>query len=512
MEEYATVVDLVEAHASAGPDRWSVVTDDGSRTTGREQFGDDVARVAAVLADLGVRPGARVALSISNRYDFLLAWFATNWLGAVFVPLNIALKPREAAYILNDSEAVLWLIDPNVPDVVDTAERLDPAARPRRVLSIDEVVKEAASATPRAPVHTDGDRPAGLLYTSGTTGTPKGCVCPHSYYLITGRRYAERIGLGEEDVLSTCLPLFHMNAQTLSVSASLQFGVPLVVHERFSATTFFSDAARHEATIFNYIGAIPAILFAREPAPSDRAHTLRLGFGGGIPLDLHGPFEERFGVVCVEGFGMTETGACLSVPTTGDRKIGSGACGVPYPGLAAQVVDPDTGDESAQNAVGELLVRGPGMFSGYHDGHGGVNSPFDADGWFHTGDAARRGEDGFFYFVDRIRDVIRRAGENVSPREVELVLCEHPAVMEAAVVGVSDPLRGQRIVGFVRLTEGYDADSDLLDAIREHARSELAYFKVPEGLEVVQDFPRTPTQRIQKHVLRGWAEAPNASN
>ena len=497
----ATIVELLAREVAArGSDPWLIEPDRGDRVTSVAQLVDDLARAATVLHAAGVGPGAPLALSSGNRYEFVLAWLAATWLGAPFVPLNTALKAREATFILADSGAVAWVVDPEQEAAVQAARDVGtsvPTLRSTRTL--DELVAKAAGATPRDAHPGDPAAPVGLLYTSGTTGNPKGCLCPHAYYLSTGLRYGGLIELGQGDVLSTSLPLFHMNAQTCSVLPSLVYGVPLVLQERFHASTFFNQLRAAEATIFNYIGAIPAILYSRDPSPADRGHRLRLGWGGGIPRDIHAAFEERFGVVCVEGFGMTETGATMAVPIQGERRIGTGACGTPYAGLEAKVVG-DDGNEAPRGTPGELVVRGSGIFSGYH----GLprEEAFDGDGWFHTGDTLRQEKDGFFYYVGRKKDMIRRAGENVAPGEIEGVLLEHDAVAEAAVIGTPDRFKGEAIVAFVRLEEGFEDSAALREELIAHAAERLAYFKVPSRVEPVADFPRTPTQRVQKFRLR----------
>lgn len=498
-----TISDLVQlAATSFGDSTWLVEPDAAGETTSFATAGARVSRLASLLAADGVAAGDRIAVSLGNSWRFLVGWFAINWLGAIAVPLNTALTGSEADRILTDCAAKAWIVETTDAAVARCAADAETNAE---IMAINDLLEELPTAPARDPAPTAASAIASLLYTSGTTSAPKGCACSHRYYLTAAERYCQLIELTERDRLSTCLPLFHAGAQITSAIGSLRNGVPLVLQRRFSASRFFDQLATTGATVFNYIGAIPAILLARPPAEHDRQHCLRVAWGGGIPKDLHAKFEERFGVTVLESYGSTELGATIATPLGSDRHVGSSCCGVPYPGPEVALVDPVSGGHLSGAGTGELYVRDAAMFSGYYVSHGSVRSALDDHGWFHTGDLLRRDEQGTYYFVERADDRIRRAGENISPAEIEIVLRQHPAVLEAAVIGLPDPLLGAVPFAFVRLTDAAPAANQVTAQLLARCRAELAYFKVPVGIRVVDDFPRTSTQRIQKRQLRELA-------
>ena len=500
-----TISDLVQLAASRfGDSTWLVEPDAAGETTSFATAGARVSRLASLLAANGVGPGDRVAVSLGNSWRFLVGWFAINWLGATVVPLNTALTGSEADRILVNCAAKTWIVETTDAAVARCAAE---AGRNAETIAINDLLEQLPAAPACDPAPTTASDVASLLYTSGTTSAPKGCACSHYYYLTAADRYCQLIELTERDRLSTCLPLFHAGAQITSAIGSLRFGVPLVLQRRFSASRFFGQLATTGATVFNYIGAIPAILMARPPAENDRRHCLRVAWGGGIPKDMHAKFEERFGVTVLESYGSTELGATIATPLGSDRHVGSSCCGVPYPGPEVALVDPVSGDHFSGAGTGELYVRDAAMFSGYYGSNGSVRSALDDHGWFHTGDLLRRDEQGTYYFVERADDRIRRAGENISPEEIEILLRRHPAVLEAAVIGLPDPLLGEVPFAFIRLTDPASAESGAIAELLARCRAELAYFKVPVGIRVIDDFPRTSTQRIQKRQLRELARA-----
>jgi acyl-CoA synthetase (AMP-forming)/AMP-acid ligase II len=506
----STLPELVaEAARTCGDEPWLIEPDADGETTSFATLEWRVARMARLLDHQGVGPGDTVAISLGNSWRFMVAWFATNWVGATIVPLNTALTGQEATFILAHSGAKLWIVDRDIEDVdrcVAEAEASSP------VLAIDDLVAELDSVEPLPRAQVDTSATASLLYTSGTTASPKGCACSHHYYIVTGLRYCGLIEASKADRLSTSMPLFHAGAQISSTVGSLLSGIPLILQRRFSASRFFEQLAATNATIFNYIGAIPAILFARPEAASDSQHKLRAAWGGGTPRDIHDQFEKRFHVTMLESYGSTELGATIATPLRSDRHVGTSCCGVlypgpdPYPPPEVVLVDIDTGGRIEGAGSGELLVRDEAMFSGYYAGGGKVESALDSDGWFHTGDVLRRDADNTYYFVERANDRIRRAGENMSPSEIERVIARHPAVLQVAVVGLPDPILGDVPFAFVQVKDGHEASRVLAEELLERCRAELAYFKVPTDLRFVDEFPHTSTQRIQKRKLVEMAQ------
>jgi acyl-CoA synthetase (AMP-forming)/AMP-acid ligase II len=498
----ATVTDVLLRNASTrGAEPWLI-----DETTGLVvSHQDTAARVAAVashLAARGVEPGSIVAVSLRNRPEFYWAWFGANWLGAAIVPMNTALTAREARFIAEHSGATAWIVDDDAQIGTVVAEAA--AGLVESIIDVESITTWADASEQIEPFAAKSDTLASIIYTSGTTGDPKGCRCPHSYYIATGARFGDQIAATTEERFSTCLPLFHMNAQTMATAGSLVAGASLYLQERFHANGYWERLRSAGATTFNYIGAMPAILMKMDPGAADRDHGVRVAFGGGIPPTIYAAFEERFGLPVLEGYGLTETGLCVATPVHGDRKVGTGSCGIAMPGVRTRFID-DEGDEVHGAGPGELLIAGDGIFSGYH--RLPREAAFDADGWFATGDILSRDADGYFYFIDRKKEIIRRAGENISPREVESVLTKHPAVAEVAVIGVTDEIRGQEVAAIIVLALTVDDSPETRESILDHARADLAYFKVPTRIEVRDSLPRTATQRVRKHLIR---EAPNA--
>ncbi|MFN2645333.1 MAG: AMP-binding protein, partial [Burkholderiales bacterium] len=369
---------------------------------------DRALAIARIYAARGYGPGHRVALKLPNCADFLLHFLALNSLRASIVPVNPDYQRSELDYVIAHSEAAL---------VVDMAAlaNFDP---------------------PAAPAAGNADECA-LLYTSGTTGKPKGCLLGNEYFLDVGRRYLDEGGLcslrfGEERLI-TPLPLFHMNALAVSTMAMVLTAGCLVQLDRFHPRTWWRDVVESRATIVHYLGVMPAVLMKLEPSSFDRAHRVRFGYGANANPTDHGAFEERFGFPLIEAWAMTETGGgALSAASREPRHVGTRCIGRPKDDLEIRIDD-----------SGELLVRqaGPdarrGFFSGYLKDAAATEAAW-RDGWFHTGDAVRRGRDGQLHFVDRLKNIIRRSGENIAALEVEATLAEHSAVGLVAVLAAPD--------------------------------------------------------------------------
>lgn len=490
---------------------------DGHRlwlTTPREErtFGelwDEARRVAASLTEAGVRPGQRVAIFAGNGVEFLQTWFGSVLIGAVAVPVNTGFRAAESRYVLAHAEAVAALVDPQTAPVLE--EIRDDLPHLRTVIvtqaSVDtdnavplSALLDADPIADEAIHHPEPNEITSILYTSGTTGHPKGCLLGHDYYRIAADQVVDQMQLTCADVMLCVLPLFHMNAQLSSVAASLAARARLVLEDRFSARRFWPVVRQHRVTEFSYLGVISAALYKLPADASDRDHSLRAGFGAGVPAELHAAFEARFGVAMLEVFGMTETGMDLATRMVPERRTGTRTVGTVVPGKQVRIVD-DLGKEVAVGEVGNLQVRGQGLFRGYHNDPAATAESFDGP-WFRTGDLARRDADGWYYYVDRRKDIIRRAGENISSVEVETVLADHPAVELAAVIGVPDDVVGQEVKALLVLQPGYTAGPELYGDLLAHCSQRLARFKVPRYLQVLPDFPRTSSQKIQKSVLR----------
>lgn len=456
---------------------------------------DAVLHLHARYAEAGYGPGHRVGLLLENRPAFLLHWFALNALGVSIVPLNPDLRVIELSYILAHSELVAVI-----------AIRSRHAAL--RQAGADRPVPVTAPEQTPATMATGGTArdEAALLYTSGTTGRPKGCVLSNSYFLAAGDWYARLGGLGGlrigEDRMLTPLPLFHMNALACSAMAMLIIGGCLIPLDRFHPRSWWQTVRDSGATVIHYLGVMPAILMADPPTPDDRAHQVRFGFGAGVDGKLHVPFEQRFGFPLIEAWAMTETGAGAVIAASEEpRHIGTCCFGRPAPEIECRIVD-EHDDEAEQ---GELLVRHAGS-----DPHFGFFREYLKDaaataeawagGWFHTGDVVRRGSDGSLHFVDRRKNVIRRSGENIAAVEVESALRQHPAVAAVAVAPTPDLVRGEEV--FACIVAGAKADATLARDITAWCVERLAYYKAPGFIAFVAELPLTSTQKIQRGELR----------
>jgi acyl-CoA synthetase (AMP-forming)/AMP-acid ligase II len=454
-------------------------------------------RLARVLAAHGVRPGDRVAIMLGNVPDWPLSWFAIGKAGAIAVPVNARYQESDLRFVLADSGAVLVLTAGEQAGLVRAVAAT--VGTVREVLTVTELAQEVAAApADDLAVPLEPSATASFQYTSGTTGFPKACMLSHGYWLRTGWLTAIEAELRADDVMLMAQAFSYMDPQWASVMC-LMGGRPLVVLPRFSASGFWASVREHRATLTYVLGAMPMLTFAQPPSPQDRQHALRLVLCSGIVPDLHQRFEERWGVPWRELYGSTETGLDLAVPPGAWQSVGTGAMGAPPPGKQVRI-----GDEADRTVpdgeTGQILIRGEPMMTGYWN-HPDSTERALRGGWYHTGDLGFRDAAGWIHHAGRLKDMIRRGGENISAAEVENVLALHPAVAAAALVPIPDELFGELPKAFIQLTPGYQPDTPTAVSVLDHARAKLARFKVPAYLEFVESFPMTPSARVQKRKL-----------
>jgi long-chain acyl-CoA synthetase len=413
------------------------------------------------------------------------------------------LRPREIAYYLGDSGARVLIAAPECLAAAREAAELavldqlittgDPAPG---VTSLSEI--EPTTSPDDAMVQREPSDTAVMLYTSGTTGRPKGALLTHSNLLWNAQISAELHGIGRDDRLLGTLPLFHSFGQTCVLNAAFRHGAGVVLMPRFDAEVALELLERYRISVFLGVPTMYVALMNAESAGRRDVSALRLCVSGGaaIPVEVLRGFEERFGCRVLEGYGLSETSPVASFNHL-DRPSKPGSIGTPIWGTEMRVAD-DSGRTLPPGEVGEILIRGHHVMTGYHDRPDETAAAVDADGWFRTGDMARMDEDGYFFIVDRKKDLIIRGGYNVYAREVEEVLYEHPAVMEAAVIGIPDPQLGEEVAAAVVARPGTALDPAEL---REWVREQVAPYKYPRHVAVVAELPKGPTGKILKREL-----------
>ena len=482
-------------------------------TTSYREMAGQVNAAAQAYRSAGFGHGHRVGLMLENRPEFFVHWFALNSIGASVVPLNADWRSAEIEYVVGHSELCHVLAIDDRLDLLRNALRT--TARPVGRCGLSSPAPKAPAApAPFADRAPDAQTECALLYTSGTTGRPKGCILSNEYFLHAGRWYTGCGGLAAftpgAERLITPLPLVHMNAMSFSTMAMLVSGGCVVQLDRFHPGSWWDGVRESRATICHYLGVMPAMLLGHPADARDRAHALRFGLGSGVAREQHAQFEQRFGLALLEGWAMTETGAGAIVFGNHEpRHAGTNAFGRPEPWLAWRVVD-DDGRDVPRDTPGEMLVRAAGanprfgFFSGYLKDEAATAEAW-AEGWFHTGDLVRVDEAGNFYFVDRKKNIIRRSGENIAAVEVEGVLLAHPRVKTVGVAPVPDPVRGDEVAAFV-VTDTPVADEAALAAeLATLCRGRLAYYKAPGWLAFCSELPLTPTQKIQRAELKAMA-------
>ncbi|WP_315766416.1 MULTISPECIES: ATP-dependent acyl-CoA ligase [unclassified Bradyrhizobium] len=456
---------------------------------------------AQTLIDAGVKRGDRVALMCSNRPEFLQVYLGCAWLGAVAVPINTALRGFQLSHIFRNSRPALLVIEAPFLPAMETVEA--DAEVPLRTWTIGGAVETKMSSVPlptlgagaSAAAVRPGDTVA-ILYTSGTTGPAKGVCCPQAQLFWWGIYSARALGIREGDVLFTTLPLFHTNALNAFYQALLN-GCTYVLEPKFSASGFWAAARRHDATVGYLLGAMASMLLAQPGTEHDTKHRLRVALGGGVPPQIHRPFLERFGVPLVDGYGSTETNFAFAGMIPSDRP---GTMGYLADGIDAQIVD-ENDSALPDGQAGELVLRAREPFA-FATGYFGMpEKTVEAwrNLWFHSGDRVIRDPDEHYRFIDRMKDSIRRRGENVSSWEVEQTIQSHPAVASCAIYPLPSELGEDEVAAAILLEPGQSLQP--VDIIR-HCEGKLAYFAIPRYVRIVSQMPLTENGKIKKRVLR----------
>lgn len=498
---------LLDQVAATAPDQTAWLFFDSDETITYAALRAEVNRLANGLRSIGVGKGTHVGVMLPNVAAFPMTWLAIARIGAIMIPVNGRYTGRELHYVLDDGEADFLVIDESfLPSLDEVAARL-PRLGSGRVI---------VRGTPRAGQRSwsallDGQSPEflgeapapddllNIQYTSGTTGFPKGCMLTQRYWLTIGKVNARRDGRIYGRILAAT-PFFYMDPQWLLLMSFYQRGT-LYVAARQSASRFMEWVRRYRINFTLF----PELVYKQPPTPQDPDNEIVRVNMYGVRREFHADLERRFDFVAREAFGMTEIGSGMFMPIEATDMVGSGSCGLPAPFRECRVADMD-GNTLPPGEVGELLVRGPGILLGYYRKPEATAAAFHGD-WFRTGDLFRQDERGYFYIVGRVKDMIRRAGENIAAREVEAVLCQLPEIAEAAAVPVPDETRGEEVKAYVVLQPGVAPRDMPPEQILAHCSAGLASFKVPRYLEYRPSLPKTPSEKIAKHVLK--AESPD---
>lgn len=508
MEQPTTLAGVLESQADELGDAPFLLFED--RTVSFADLDRNVNRVANGLADLGVGSGVGVAIMMGNSPEWLFTYFATQKLGAYCVPVNVALKGDQLRHVLGHSDSAVLVCGPEQAEAVSSVLPEIPALEEvvLHTTGVPERVGEAASAPAGwrrlddvmdAPEHSPGavvdpDAISAIMYTSGTTGAPKGVVNRYRGANIVGIRMLGAM-LAPDEVLYTCLPLFHANALFLTTGRALVVGRPMVLARRFSASRFWDEMRRYGVTTFNALGAMIPILMKQPERPDDADNPVRVVFSAACPASVWAEFEARFAVQIIEGYAAVDGGGYM-IMNLGNAPKGS----IGKPMNPIRIVD-NEGNDVPVGESGELLFAVDDHDRRrveYYKNSEASDARISA-GWFHTGDLVHADHDGNLYFDDRKTDSLRRRGENISSWEVERAIDSHPAVLESAVFGVPSELGEAEVMAVVVLRDGESVTPEDLAA---HCEDRLASFAVPRYIELVDGLPKTETHRVQKSVLK----------
>jgi len=445
------------------------------------------ARLAGLLVARGLRPGDRVGVMLPNVHYFAIAYYGVLRAGGVVVPMNVLLKERETTFYLSDAQAMAVIV---WHEFAPAAQAGATAAAADCIVVTPGGFEELIGAAEPLdePAAREDDDTAVILYTSGTTGKPKGAELTHVNLRRNVATIVEMVRATSDDVVLGALPLFHAFGQTAGLNTTVAVGACLTLIPRFSPEKALKIIERDRVTIFEGVPTMFAAMVHSGARPDTSSLRLCVSGGAAMPVEVMRGFEETFGCMVLEGYGLSETSPAASFNHP-DRERKPGSIGTPVAGVEMKLVDVN------DDGVGEIAVRGHNVMKGYWNRPDATAAVIDSDGWFHTGDLARVDEDGYFFIVDRSKDMIIRGGYNVYPREIEEVLYEHPAVREAAVVGVPDDMLGEEVGAAIALTPDADADTA---TIQEFVKSRVAAYKYPRRIWVVDELPKGPTGKILK--------------
>jgi crotonobetaine/carnitine-CoA ligase len=474
-------------------------------------------RCANAFLRQGVEKGDKISIMLPNCPEYIFVWWGSAKAGLVEVPINTSYKGEFLRHLVDQSDSKILFLDHEWLDRLKLIEK--DLKKLKLVVILGGLTKEEAAGFaipmmsfeqffdgPETPVDIKvyPHDPQNIIYTSGTTGISKGALGPHKFWIVVAEQLLPLREGGRDDIFYTFLPLYHMNGQCLTTITALLAEGQMVLSDKFSASRFWGEIRKYRATQFNYLGAVIPILEKQSQKPDDLDNPVKIAFGAGCPQAVMDRFEKRFGCTCMEGFGMTEIG--IPVHTTlYDRRPGS--CGQPLPIYEIKLFD-DEDREVPAGVSGEIVFRPKEPFTMMLEYYNMPDKTLETyrNLWFHTGDLAKRDEDGFLYFVDRKKDSLRRRGENISSFEVERAINSHPKVLESAAVAVRAEMPEDEVKICVVLKPGEKVAPEELIA---YAAERMPYFAVPRFVEFMESLPKTPTERVQKYLLKQAGITPN---
>ena len=467
-----------------------------------------VEKLSGIFQEKGYKPNSRVAVLLGSSPDHYILKLALNKIGISVVPVNPDYTADETSYLLEDSGAILAISSSIYVNQMKKAIAYKRLGLPMALYEDLEGSLPSFNFNTKREVNVSHETEASLLYTSGTTGRPKGCMLSQNYELMCGEVYSsigDPIGLsfGKDRIINP-LPSYHINAGIVTFFGAMLSGNCLIQPERFSISSWWKDIKETKATVFHYLGVIIAVLLADKSTDKDALCDLRVGFGAGVEPALHVEFENRFGIPLIECWGMTEMCRVLYVNEE-PRQINTRAMGKPRKELEVKVVD-ENDKEVKRGLAGEMVVRHSeetprkGAFSGYLNKERETEEAWRT-GWFHTGDTVTMDESGIIYFVDRAKNIIRRSGENIAAAEIENCLFENKFVSKVACISVKDDVREEEVMACIVLKRDILKDSQTAQELFDHASERLAYFKTPGYILFMDDLPVTGTQKVVKHKI-----------
>lgn len=483
---------------------------EGQQYTFEEMF-RKVNQTANLLKSVGIKKGEKISIMLDNCPEFYFLWFGCAAIGAVMVPLNTASTSQEIDYFLTHSDSVLAVTDKKY--VGRILEMKNNTAIKKVMIVEDMEVKNDSDSNFHHLMSNQNKNEivdevfpndiCAMMYTSGTTAKPKGVQITHHNYIFAGETSVRSLFLTDSDRYLIFLPLFHANSQYYTTMASLVVGASIVLLPGFSATSFWKKVQRYEPTVSSFVPTVVKILLKQPKTKEEKRHTLRKAFYGlFLSKEELEQVELRFGIKLFQGFGMTESiTANIITPIFEERRYDPEtqipALGRPALSQEVKIVD-ENKKEVPNGTVGEIAIKSPSLMAGYYKNPEATAETI-REGWLYTGDNGYKNDEGYIWFVDRTKDMIKRSGENISSLEVESVINLHPAVQDSAVVAVPDEIRDEAVKAFIQLHEGVTITKEEIIAF---CKKSLSDFKIPEHIEFVKEFPRTSIGKIQKNLLR----------